>query len=356
MKCAAFLILFLTFSTSQAAGFSSPSHEAIADVAQDRLSPTARAALGRILQDSNDLSPGALAAVATWLDDVRARAVHGTIASGWSPTDVQEADDFNQNHPRNSEWHFVNLPLGAAGYPVDPVPPGNPLRAFVGPDDVVHALTQSIQILETPTATDGFSKRQALRVIVHLVGDVHQPLHVTTGYYDTKKASFKTKPIRIDDPAQAVKGGVLGDRGGNGLHFSPSSELHALWDGCLPNLAIKLACSASNASGLAAGLRPLITPAAIAAAATPGNHHTWAAVWTTDSLQQAGAAQAYTVTLTNGIKHVDAHTHEASVLATITSPAETTYTTTARATATRDQLVKATVRLADLLNAIAWPH
>ena len=354
MRHAGFILLLLALTTSNAHGFLGPGHEAIADVAQDRLSPAAQAALGRILQNTSSLSPGALKGVATWLDDVRNRAVHGTIASGWSPDDVQEADDFNQNHPRNSEWHFVNLPLGAAAYPNDPVPAGNPLRAFVGPDDVVHALMQAIQILETPGSTDGFSKLQAVRVVVHLVGDIHQPLHVTTGYYDTKKAGFKAKPVRIDDPTQAAKGGVLGDRGGNGLSFSVSSELHALWDGCLPNLAVQLACSASNASGLAARLRPLVTPAAVTAAATPGDYHGWAALWVTDSLHQAVSANAYVVNLANGVKHVDPHTHEASVLATITSPTKASYPTAERTAATQTQLVKAAVRLADLLNAIAW--
>ena len=147
---------------------------------------------------------------------------------------------------------------------------------------------------------------------------------------------------------------MLGDRGGNGLSFSASVELHALWDRCLANLAVKLACSASESHALAAGLRPLVTPQAIAAAATPGDHHTWAVAWASDSLQQAVAAKAYTVTLGKGIKHVDSHTHEASVLATITSPTKAGYTTAARATATGEQLTKAAVRLADLLNAIAW--
>ena len=127
MRHAGFILLLLALTTSNAHGFLGPGHEAIADVAQDRLSLTTQAALGRILQNTSSLSPGALKGVATWLDDVRNRAVHGKIAPGWSPDDVQEADDFNQNHPRNSEWHFVNLPLGAAAYPNDPVPAGNPL-------------------------------------------------------------------------------------------------------------------------------------------------------------------------------------------------------------------------------------
>jgi len=85
-----------------------------------------------------------------------------------------------------------------------------------------------------------------------------------------------------------------------------------------------------------------------------GDYHTWAAVWATDSLQQVVAVKAYTVNLASGIKPVDSHTHEASVIATITSPTKANYTTTARATATGGQLTKAAVRLADLLNAIAW--
>jgi hypothetical protein len=117
MKRTALLVILLALTTSHAAAFSSPGHQGIADVAQDRLSPTTRAALGRILQDSEDLAPGALAAVATWPDDVRARAAHGTIAPGWTSDDVTEADAFNRDNPRNGEWHFVNLPLGAAGYP-----------------------------------------------------------------------------------------------------------------------------------------------------------------------------------------------------------------------------------------------
>jgi len=55
-----------------------------------------------------------------------------------------------------------------------------------------------------------------------------------------------------------------------------------------------------------------------------------AVAWASDSLQQAVAAKAYTVTLGKGIKHVDSHTHEASVLATITSPTKAGYTTAAR--------------------------
>jgi hypothetical protein len=90
---AALLVLLLT--PTSAWTWSSPAHQAIADAAQARLTPAAQAALAQILQGTTVLAPGALAGVATWPDDIRIRAAHGTIAAGWSQADVDEADRFN---------------------------------------------------------------------------------------------------------------------------------------------------------------------------------------------------------------------------------------------------------------------
>jgi len=38
-----------------------------------------------------------------------------------------------------------------------------------------------------------FSMLQAVRWLVYLVGDLHQPLHVTTGYYNTTLNGFPKK-------------------------------------------------------------------------------------------------------------------------------------------------------------------
>ena len=114
---------------------------------------------------------------------------------------------------------------------------------------------------------------------------------------------------------------MLGDRGANGLLFSASEGM---------------------------------TPAAIAAAATAGEYHGWPAAWATDGLKQANTGKVYVVSLTAGRTKINAHTGEQSVLATISSPTKTAYTK-AHEAAVNDQLVKATIRLADLLNAIAWP-
>ncbi len=68
---------------------------------------------------------------------------------------------------------------------------------------------------------------------MHFVGDIHQPLHTATGYYDVSG----TQVTLLKDPAAVV--GKPNDRGGNQLCLHPAKangdcvnydELHALWD------------------------------------------------------------------------------------------------------------------------------
>ena len=66
---------------------------------------------------------------------------------------------------------------------------------------------------------------------------------------------------------------------------------------------------------------------------------------------EAVGSHAYPGSLKNGRTKINVHTGEQSVLATIASPTKTAYTQAHEATAS-DQLVRATVRLADLLNSI----
>ncbi len=84
------------------------------------------------------------------------------------------------------------------GYPASGPPAGDPLKPFVTWDDIVHTLQRGIAILEAPIAPPNFSKRQAVCWIVHLVGDLHQPMHVTIGYDKTTLVNFANKPTRIN--------------------------------------------------------------------------------------------------------------------------------------------------------------
>jgi S1/P1 Nuclease len=192
--------------------------------------------------------------------------------------------------------------------------------------------------------------------MVALVPEGIAAMHVTSGYYKTTLATFPTKPVRIDDPVQAAKPGVLGDRGANGLLFSSneSNTLHSTWDRCLAGMVSGATCSGALAfTPLAVKLKSLITPGAIADATTPGNHRDWPAAWATDTLRQAVAKQVYPSNLKAGRIKPDAHGDEDSVQAIIVAPVKSAYVTNHVATA-QAQLVKAAIRLAALFNAIQW--
>lgn len=61
-------------------------------------------------------------------------------------------------------------------------------------------LARCVAILEAPTEDSAFTKRQAVRWLAHLVGDLHQPLHATSGHYKMTVVSFANTPTRANDP------------------------------------------------------------------------------------------------------------------------------------------------------------
>lgn len=140
-------------------------HEAIGTLAGDLLKPSVRARVKKILGNDD------LADAGVWLDEVRS-ADRGT---GPLVSD-KEAIAFNKKFPDNHKWHFTNLPLGMPAY--------NDGSKFAAPDDAIHMIRTCIAVLEGKSTK--FTPAQALRVLVHLVEDLHQPLHVGTGYFDIK--------------------------------------------------------------------------------------------------------------------------------------------------------------------------
>ena len=95
-----------------------------------------------------------------------------------------------------SKWHYVNIPWTADG------------SAFALPQapHVVSALDESLQTLRDP-ASSRQKRVEAVGMLIHFVGDIHQPLHATD----------------------------RGDRGGNGVLVTgvPFTDL---WPGTVPNL------------------------------------------------------------------------------------------------------------------------
>jgi len=69
-------------------------------------------------------------------------------------------------------------------------------------------------------------------LLVHLVGDVHQPIHVGCGFIDHTAAG----PVLVTDPKVIVQKNLPHDRGGNSLvlPISGSINLHSYWDSFIP--------------------------------------------------------------------------------------------------------------------------
>ena len=309
------LFLVLMFPAVSVLAWGPEGHQAVADLARTLLTPKARNAVTKLL-GSDDL-----ASVATWADDLRA-ASRGKGPLVHDP----EAIAFNQAHPRNSQWHFVDLPLGSTNY-TDSGP-------FSSPDDVVHAINRCVAVLEGKT--NEFTQPQALRLLVHFVGDIHQPLHVGTGYY---QIDHNNVVKLVTSPAEAEA--KPNDAGGNDLFYGPGrfDELHGYWDGTL----VERVDNTSSYHKLAPYLADKVDQTGWK---TPGNYHQWAEAWEDDSVQIA--LRAY-----DGLIFSDPafNTHHDLRKITITLPDNYEADQTRRV---EQQLAKGGFHLAELLNQINW--
>ena len=141
-------------------------HHVVATLAQQQLQPGAALEIQKLL----GLEPGAtLASISTWADETRDKAT--------------------------APWHYVNLPRASCAY--------DEARDCPGGDCVVRAIGDQLAVLKS--TAPAARRLEALKYLVHLVADIHQPLHA----------------------------GFADDRGGNRYQVNvkgKGSNLHALWD------------------------------------------------------------------------------------------------------------------------------
>ena len=162
---------FFLLSILRAQAWGPEGHEIVAHIAARELSPRARAEIASLLGGNAEAM---MVAQANWADEIR------------------------DARPATSRWHFVNIPLGAAGF--------DRRRDCAGGNCVVARMEADLRILadrKRPRAV----RAEALRFLIHFAGDIHQPLHT------------------IDND----------DRGGNDIRVrlgrgrNPAS-LHQVWD------------------------------------------------------------------------------------------------------------------------------
>lgn len=145
-------------------------HEVVGLIAEQHLTPQAKSSI-RALLGTESLSD-----VSTWADDIKRDAQYRHTAA----------------------WHFLNVPSGLSYEQFAQQVYGQ------GADNIYAALNTQEAILKSNSASRE-QKTEALKFIVHLVGDAHQPMHV----------SHKE------------------DKGGNNIQVrfeDKGTNLHALWD------------------------------------------------------------------------------------------------------------------------------
>jgi hypothetical protein len=139
--------------------------------------------------------------------------------------------------------------------------------------DVVAAIGAAIAMLQGKTVPPPFSikdKKEALMLLVHFVGDLHQPLHVGSVYLDADGKLVDPDSGPKLDPATET-------RGGNSLQ-DQNVNLHAEWDDIPFDIGDKWT-------------RELVT-AAGSVPASEGTIDDWPASWATDSIHVARLAFA----------------------------------------------------------------
>jgi len=293
-------------------------HRALALVAEENLTADARSHVAKILGNDD------LASIAVWMDDVRSARFHtGPLASD------PEALRFNAEFPQNGQWHFVDIPIGSVAY--------DPNGPFSNPTDVVHMIGEAVSVLEGG-GDKRITRREALYMLVHLVGDEHQPLHVGIGFYELGadgSVKLVTDPAAVDN--------LPNDKGGNVLFYGPGrmDELHAYWDTALVG---KIA-NTERPEELA---KVLESEAAAEGGSwkSAGDYHHWAEGWAAESL--AAARIAYEG-IAFGAEAPDPRGGIKSIRITFPPHYDETCIPLAE-----KRLAQAGYHLAEILNAIHW--
>ena len=138
---------------------------------------------------------------ASGLPDVDLETYVFMRASTWPDEIHKTASQYD--HP---QWHYIDYPLRPPSFPLEPGPAPE--------DDILYGIAQCKKILSDTNSTPEL-KAVHLSYLIHLVGDLHQPLHCASLFDST----FPN-----------------GDRGGNEFYVMPGVKgirLHSFWDGLL---------------------------------------------------------------------------------------------------------------------------
>ncbi len=161
--------LIETLGISPASAWGAEGHNIIAYIAASELTPNAKASVSDLLEGD---AASSMVRASTWADEIRS------------------------SRRETAPWHYVNIRLQNTGYVSS--------RDCMNDDCVVAQVQRDIKIIGDKSISKPI-RAEALRFLIHFVGDVHQPLHC------------------VDND----------DRGGNSVRVrlnGTQTNLHAVWD------------------------------------------------------------------------------------------------------------------------------
>jgi hypothetical protein len=183
-----------------------------------------------------------------------ARRFESFVARNWKQCGTAHGSEYCGN-----QYHYADISALHDRYAPHYVGASN--------HDIVHAINAAIAVLrgQAPDAPFNIAdKQEALLLLAHYVGDIHQPLHVAALYLDADGRTIGPEAL----------GTQLGHdtAGGNNI-IDGKKSLHAEWDAIPPVLEV----GGEQAAALLQ-LAKSIPP-------TPGDLSTWSTAWATDSIR-----------------------------------------------------------------------
>ncbi len=163
----AVFLLTLNLGFSNNYDWGQTGHRTTGEIADRHLSKKARIQINKLLQGKS------LAFVSTFGDEIKS----------------------DPKYREFGPWHYVNLPAGESVYSEETASPDG---------DLLMGIKKCVEVLKDPNSSDE-NKEFYLKMLVHFIGDLHQPMHTGRGE----------------------------DKGGNDFQvrwFGEGTNLHRVWD------------------------------------------------------------------------------------------------------------------------------
>lgn len=152
-------------------------HQIVAEIAQDRLATNAKREVRKLLGSES------MVEVSTW------------------------ADEYRGTHLKTGPWHYVNIQISEDGKP------GRLSAATQGSEENVVAKITEFEVVLADKDASKEDRAQALKFLIHFVGDVHCPAHCVQRRYGNLENDKGGNEERVKYPG--AKG---------------TEKLHKVWD------------------------------------------------------------------------------------------------------------------------------